>query len=130
MSRWGWGTGWYSEFSTRADIFPHLTRLHAVGQHDQGVALLFPHHPPEITHSVRQGTLGCNELLGAPETLVEESRHVKGRPSDDHPLSVLYLPRLIEGHTPLLSYRHKTGVDVVRAWFLMEGLQGNSGPVI
>lgn len=91
--RWGRVKGWCSVVSTRTEISSHPSRLHAVGQHDQSVALLFPHQTPEITHSVRQGTLGCNKFLGAPETLVEESRRVKERSSDDqHPLQLFISP--------------------------------------
>ena len=48
---------------------PHPAGLHAVGQHDQGVALLLPDHAPEVSHGLRQGTLSRNELPGAPEAL-------------------------------------------------------------
>ena len=53
----------------RGPGLPHPAGLHAVGQHDQGVALLLPDHAPEVSHGLRQGTLGRNELPGAPETL-------------------------------------------------------------
>lgn len=56
---------------------PHPAGLHAVGQHDQGVALLLPHQAPEVAHGLRQGALGRDELLGAPETLVEGGRRVR-----------------------------------------------------
>lgn len=56
---------------------PHPAGLHAVGQHDQGVALLLPHQAPEVAHSLRQGALGRDELPGAPETLVEGGRRVR-----------------------------------------------------
>lgn len=49
------------------------TQLHTVGQHDKAMALLLPHQVPEVTHHLGQGTLGHNELLGAPETLAEET---------------------------------------------------------
>lgn len=54
----------------------HPARLHTVGQHDQGPAPLLPHQAPEVTHRLGQGALGCNELVGVPETLVEETRQV------------------------------------------------------
>lgn len=47
----------------------HPAQLHAVGQHDEGVALLLPHQAPEVAHRLGQGALGRNELPGAPETL-------------------------------------------------------------
>lgn len=56
---------------------PHPAGLHAVGQHDQGVALLLPHQAPEVAHGLRQGALGRDELPGAPETLVEGGRRVR-----------------------------------------------------
>lgn len=51
----------------------HPTQFHTVGQHDKAMALLLPHQVPEVTHHLGQGTLGCNELLGAPETLAKET---------------------------------------------------------
>lgn len=55
---------------------PHPAGLHAVGQHDQGVALLLPDQAPEVAHGLRQGALGRNELPGTPETL-EGGRRVR-----------------------------------------------------
>lgn len=52
----------------------HPTQLHTVGQHDKAMALLLPHQTPEVTHRLGQGTLGCNEFLGAPETLDVETK--------------------------------------------------------
>jgi hypothetical protein len=81
VSGWGKVIGWPSKVSTRTETSSHPARFHTVGQHDQGVTLLFPHQMPEVTHSLGQGALGCNELLVALETLVEGSSHVR-RPSD------------------------------------------------
>lgn len=66
--------GWSSGVSPQ--VCSHLAELHTAGQHDQGVTLLLPHQAPEITYCMRQGTLSCNELLGAPETLAKENRQV------------------------------------------------------
>lgn len=60
---------WRAPPLPRGPGLPHPAGLHAVGQHDQGVALLLPDHAPEVSHGLRQGTLGRNELPGAPETL-------------------------------------------------------------
>lgn len=71
------GAGSCTQSAPRTQI-SHPAGLHAVGQHDQGVALLFPHQAPKVTHRLWQGTLGGDELPGAPETLVEEGRRVRG----------------------------------------------------
>lgn len=62
----------------------HLARFHTVGQHDEGATLLLPHQAPEVTHRLGQGTLGCDELLGVLETLVEGNR-LQSLPSRRHP---------------------------------------------
>ena len=40
----------------------HLAQLNQVGQHDDGGRVLFPHHMPEVYHSLFQRTLGRDVL--------------------------------------------------------------------
>lgn len=111
------------EVWVRVDATSHPAVLHAVGQHDQGLALLFPNQAPKVTHRLGQRALGGNELLGAPETLVEGNKasHDHLRPFSG---SVHALP------APSHTYRDEAGVDVVRAWLLSDGLQDHAGPVV
>ena len=42
----------------KADI-PYLSSLIDFSEHDNGRESVFPHHPPEVSHSVDHGSLGC-----------------------------------------------------------------------
>lgn len=45
--------------------------LHAPGQHDDGAAVLLPHHPPEVVAGRVQGALRHQELTRGVEALEE-----------------------------------------------------------
>ena len=56
---------------------PYPSLLHEVGQHDDSVTLLFPHHSPEIFRSIRQGTLSgyISVLLLVTLHRIDEKNH-------------------------------------------------------
>ena len=47
-----------------------------VGQHDNGVGVLFPYHPPEVWNGVRQTALGGNESLHLHKALQQREQTV------------------------------------------------------
>ena len=53
-----------------------LQLLYEVGQHDNGRHIVVPYHTPEVSHSLRQGTLGGDELLGTVKTLRDVKKNL------------------------------------------------------
>lgn len=50
----------------------HSAFLITLSQHGDGAGACFPDHPPKVSHSAWQGTLGGDELIGAKIALETE----------------------------------------------------------
>lgn len=51
--------------SRGAFLNTHSAFLVTLSQHGDGAGACFPDHPPKVSHSAWQRTLGGNELIGA-----------------------------------------------------------------
>lgn len=55
----------------------YLLPLLQLGQHDDGVTLPLPHHPPEVLHRVLQRALRGNEVVLLPVALSTQEKENK-----------------------------------------------------
>lgn len=61
----------------------HSSFLHQVGDHDDDLGVLLPHHPPKVLKSGFEGTLSGNVSFGLVVALRDEIRHVSNNKSNE-----------------------------------------------